>query len=800
MNTNKSGIFNLIREIEKENSVLIFKEMDNSLICIFQSSCFQSNFGYLEDTVVNKSFEDLGLWEAEFKKKELIKSIKNHPRLKELEITTKSASGEKLRTAFSMGKINIDDEELIIVYLNLIGKNENLDKESLGVKNTDTDNLYKLIANNAEDIIWVQNPVERKLTYISPSVKKVLGYSPEEIIANPENIISEENKNAFTRDIEKYIDKVIKGEAFNNESKNILEVKHKNNSIVTVEYVVSVVFDSKNKPIEILGVARNVSDRMKIEKELILAKQNAESANTLKNQFLSNMSHEIRTPMNGIIGFIDLLSITTLDEEQKELLQDARSASQVLLYVINDILDFSKIEAGKLSMEKIKFKIRSLVEECVNIASVKAQEKKLQIYVQIKSDVPEEVVGDPARLRQILNNLLSNAVKFTDEGEISIFINMVEVKKNNIVIRFEVDDTGMGIPKEYINKLFSPFTQADLTFTRRFGGTGLGLTIAKEIVKMMNGEIGVETVFGKGSKFYFTGEFEMVEMEIQKSFSFANVKNSKVLLLDDSSTDRKILRTYLEEAGCKVLETNKGELALKLIRGAAKTTEPVLAVFTDNNISDITAYDFATIVKKNAKLKKLKIIMLTSTPQRGDAIKVKQSGFCGYLSKPALREEVIQCLSLVLGLNPEDNEEGTLITRYTFAENNISIGPKILMVEDSDVNRKLILIMLKKWGFNCDVAANGQEAINSVKNKDYDIILMDCQMPLMDGFESTKAIRALEKKGKRAKIIAITIDSREGTKERCMEVGMDDYLTKPVNFEKLYDMINNLSNNKTDTI
>ncbi len=393
-------------------------------------------------------------------------------------------------------------------------------------------------------------------------------------------------------------------------------------------------------------------ERSLIEEELTKSKKAAETANILKSQFLANMSHEIRTPMNGILGFLDLLSKSDLSSEQKQFVAESKAASEVLLYLINDILDLSKIEAGKLSMEKINFNIRTAVEDAVSILIPKAYEKSLEIHVFINSNVPEEVIGDPARLRQILNNLVGNAVKFTEEGEISIAVEAFEEDNETVRVRFEVSDTGVGIAEKDIAKLFKPFIQADASTTRKYGGTGLGLAITKELVKLMDGDIAVESIKDKGSKFYFTAKF--------KIFNIGNNENN-------------------------------------------------------NNVVTMTQYS-------NKETKK--------------------------------------------GLNP-----------------------RILLVEDNEMNRKVAIMMLQQMKMNCDIAVDGYEAVKVCSQKEYDIIFMDCQMPILDGYGSTKKIRELEMGKKHTPIIAMTANAMEGDKEKCFASGMDDYISKPINYDSILKVI-----------
>lgn len=544
-------------------------------------------------------------------------------------------------------------------------------------------------------------------------------------------------------------------------------------------------FNSDN---EIMGILITVSDITKRKEEqdsLKNAKDAAEKATEMKSNFLANMSHEIRTPLNGVLGFLQLLENTDLSNIQKEFVNNAQKSSELLLNIINEILDISKIEAGRMTIDSTSFNIRSAVEDVTTIAISNDKSAGLNINALIRSDVPHRVLGDPGRVKQILTNLMGNAIKFTKKGEVIIYVNKVSETDTEVTVSFKVKDTGIGIPQEKLDYIFGAFVQADASTTRNFGGTGLGLAISRKLTNLMGGNIDVVSEVNVGSTFTLTLPFKKdLNSSLTTDNLSKNLNGKTIMVIDDKPTDIKIISHYVNDANGIVIEANMVEQALEILK---LKKDKISVILIDSKLQTGIDFDLQEEVKK-AYGEEVPMILYTSLSKRGDALLSKQKGFTGYLTKPIKKHELLDGIAIAIN-GVRNDMENKFISKHLIKETKFDSKAKILVVEDSELNIKLILNIFKNANLSCDVAVNGREAIESFKSGRYDIILMDCELPEIDGYEATQAIRELESKSEHIPIIAMTANVLNEDKQKCYDAGMDDYLCKPINIKEFYDKL-----------
>jgi PAS domain S-box-containing protein len=643
----------------------------------------------------------------------------------------------------------------------------------------ESEERYRDLFENANDLIQSATP-DGSLVYVNRAWREALGYSEEEVcklslfdIIHPENL-------AHCMEMFK---RVMSGERLDHVEAMFVT---KEGRTITVEGSTSCSLKD-GKPVASRSIFRDITERKRFEAELAQARDVALESARLKAEFLANMSHEIRTPMNAIIGMSGLLLDTNLTAEQREFGETVRSSAEALLTLMNDILDFSKIEAGKLTFETMDFDLRSAVEGAVDLLAEAAQAKGIELFSMVYSDVPTQLRGDPGRLRQVLINLLSNAVKFTDQGEIIVRVTKENEGEGSALLRFAVSDSGIGIPEEAQRRIFDVFSQADGSTTRRYGGTGLGLAISRQLVEMLGGQIGVESAPDKGSTFWFTARFEKQPAENGlREAPRSHLEGLRVLVIDDNATNRKLVHHQITTWGMRNGAAESGAEALTILRTEAAAGDPYRIAILDMQMPEMDGLTLAREIKSDPAIAGTRLLMMTSLGRRDEAA-IREAGVELCLTKPVKQSQLFDCLATLTGDylvdDPPPRPAADVAPQKVSLEGRDHF--RILVAEDNSVNQKVALRQLERLGYAADAVANGIEVLEALERIPYDVVLMDCQMPEMDGYEATKEIRKREGDLRRTPIIAMTANALDGDRERCVAAGMDDYISKPVKREAL---------------
>ena len=637
-----------------------------------------------------------------------------------------------------------------------------------------------LIENSPTAVVMLDN--DQSIMHCNPAFESLYGYHCVDIIGKDiDELISTEE----TREEAAQLTKAV----MDTNVQIISQRKRSDGSVVEVEIFGVPIFVGQERA-GALAIYHDISS-------LVQARQAAEEANRTKSEFLANMSHEIRTPMNGVIGMLDIALDTPLNEEQTEYITIALQSAEALLTLLNDILDYSKIEAKRLELETINFDLRTAVEGVAYTLANRAEEKGLELAALIPPNLPTRLVGDPNRLRQVLINLAGNAIKFTEWGEVVLRAEPVSEDDEYAQIKFSVTDTGIGIKKDRLNAIFERFTQADGSTTRKFGGTGLGLAISQHLVEAMGGTINVESEYGGGSNFSFTLGFKKQAQDEQEAeIVVTDLHGLKILIIDDNATNRTILLKMVEGFGAQANAVSGGAAGLEALKEAREIGKLYDLVLLDMQMPEMDGEQTARAIFSDPRKKSLSVVVLTSMGKRGDAKRLEELGCAGYLLKPIKQRMLFEALIAIMNAKKtKPLGTGRLVTRHTINEQK-KLEKNILLVEDNPVNQKVAVALLTKAGHIVDVADDGQIALTKLKRKDYDVILMDVQMPVMDGLEASRHIRLWEAGKRHVPIIAMTAHAMQGDRERCLNAGMDDYISKPLDKRSLFAVVD-LWANKT---
>jgi two-component system, sensor histidine kinase and response regulator len=642
---------------------------------------------------------------------------------------------------------------------------------------------YRALIQNLPVGLYRNNPGERgRFTMANPAMVRIFGYESEEEFMKVDAMdlyVQLENRLPFMEKLK------TQGKAVREE----LQFKKKDGTVIWGALTAKVVFDDSGQIAYYDGMVEDITTRKQAEEAMVKAKEAAEAASEAKSQFLANMSHEIRTPMNGIIGMTELALDTELAGQQRMFLDSVKESADSLLTIINDILDFSKIEAGKMDLDPMEFKFRDCIYSAMRVFGLKAEEKGLELILHIQPNVPDGLIGDPGRIRQVLTNLAGNAIKFTHHGEVTLRVEVESETEEEILLHFRVIDTGIGIAPDKQSKIFEPFEQADGSTTRKYGGTGLGLSISEKLVHLMNGRLWLESEPGKGTTFHFTARLgKQRYSSIPERVDISSLANLPVLVVDDNATNRMIFQEIFLGWKMKPVLVESGGKALQVLTQAQAEGHPFPLAILDLNMPDMDGFTLTERIKGDPQLNKTVLLLLSSAGRRGDAARSRELNVAGYLIKPVSQSDLLETITLSLGADQGGKISPPLITRHFIRENRIL---NILLAEDNPINQKMAVNLLGKHGHHVVVAGNGRQTLDLYETGSFDLILMDVQMPEMNGLEATQAIRGKEKEtSSHIPIIAMTAHAMKGDKDRCLEAGMDGYVSKPIQVQELFKVIN----------
>ncbi|MBA3892034.1 MAG: response regulator, partial [Gemmatimonadaceae bacterium] len=657
----------------------------------------------------------------------------------------------------------------------------------------------RVLASQATDLLVLASVVDasseaivaedlqgRVLTW-NPGAEQLFGYSAREIRRQSSIVLAPPEQSAA---VSRVFERAAHGERSDQYG---VERVRKDGTRVVISLTSAPVFDSSGRVVRVASIARDVTAKVAAEAELAAARDSAEAANRAKSDFLANMSHEIRTPMNGVLGMLELALDSDLTAEQRDLLETATGSAEALLDIINDILDFSKIEAGHLELDPQPFLLSEQVAEAVGPLAVRAQAKGLELLVDIAPDVTEHLIGDFGRIRQVLLNLLGNAVKFTASGEVVVRVTEADISPTERMLRIAVQDSGIGVPPEKQTLIFESFQQADSSTTRQYGGTGLGLAIASRLARLLGGTIGVESAVERGSTFFFTARVAMNPLadDAPSVADASELAHRTMVVVDDNATNRRILDGLLRAWGVTPFLAESAAEALAIITGARERGETIDLVLSDVDMPGVNGFELVETLREQHGPGATPIMMLSSSRHTEEVARCRELGVLGYLTKPIRRAQLQHAILIALGRRAAVTSGRRAASAAPAAARQLNV----LVAEDNPVNQKLVTALLERAGHVVKVVGDGAQAVSAIGNAQFDIVLMDVQMPEMSGLEATRRVREHEQEtGRHVPIIALTARAMQGDREICLAAGMDDYLSKPVRGDALFAAIENACN------
>ncbi|HUY32227.1 MAG TPA: response regulator [Pirellulales bacterium] len=662
------------------------------------------------------------------------------------------------------------------------------DRGDAGDRNQVEENLQRVtrfldsVIENLPIMLFVKDAEHLRIERLNKAGEELLGYSRDQLLGKSDyDLFPKEEADFFIAK-----DRVVlEGRQLVDVPEEVIETRHGRRVLHTRKIPI---LDEQGRPTHLVGISEDITVRKQAHEALERAKEAAEAANRSKSEFLANVSHEIRTPMNGIIGMTELALDTELAPEQREFLNMVKSSADALLDVINDILDFSKIEAGQFDLDEVAFRLRDSLGDTMKTLALRAHKKGLELACHVPAEVPDELAGDPGRLRQIIVNLAGNAIKFTDAGEVVARVELASLSDQEATLHFAVCDTGIGIPPEKQAAVFAPFVQADGSTTRKYGGTGLGLAISTRLVELMGGRIWVESAVGQGSTFHFTARFALARGRTAPATAAGpgHLDDLAVLVVDDNATNRRILEEMLTHWHMRPTVVASGQAALDEMRRAFAAGEPYALVLLDAMMPGMDGFTLVRRIQEHKEYTGATIIMLSSA--EGSAARAEELRIAASLMKPIKQSELFDAIMTSLGVSLRRDDTAAPVAGPAAPEFGRVL--KLLLAEDNAVNQKLVVRLLEKRGHQVTIAGNGREALAVLERDRFDLVLMDVQMPEMSGFEATAAIRQGERTtGRHMPIVAMTAHAMKGDRERCLEAGMDDYIAKPVQARELFQAV-----------